>query len=123
MATMFERYGGFATIRRVVSSFYDKVLDSDQLSHHFAHTDMRRLIEHQTQFISYLTDGPGLAYSNDMLRRVHGRLGVTAEEFAEMVALLRETLEDHDFDEADVAVVVERIREREPLIVRELSPR
>jgi hypothetical protein len=26
--TIFERYGGFAKINQVVSSFYDKILDS-----------------------------------------------------------------------------------------------
>lgn len=114
---MFERYGGFASIRRIVSAFYDAVLDSPLLSHHFEHADMRSLIEHQTQFISYLTGGPGTNYSDEVLQRVHASLGITKEEFKEMRVLLREALEDHDFADADVEIVDALIEAREPVIV------
>lgn len=123
MATMFERHGGFATLRRVISAFYDKVLDSPTVSHHFANVDMRRLVEHQTRFLTFLMDGPGVDYSDDMLRRVHQSLEITAGEFAEMLALLRETLEDFGFDDPDVEHVMAQLRAREPLIVKALSPR
>jgi hemoglobin len=43
---MFERYGGFSRISRIVSTFYDLVLDSPMLGPYFANTDMRRLIDH-----------------------------------------------------------------------------
>ena len=46
--TVFERYGGFAAVRKVISAFYDKLLDSEMLSGYFANIDMRRLIDHQT---------------------------------------------------------------------------
>lgn len=120
-ATIFDRYGGFATIRKVVSSFYDRVLDSPLISHHFANVDMRRLIEHQAQFITFLTDGPGTAYTDETLRRVHAPLGITGEEFAEMVTLLEETLEDFEFETADTEIVIKRIRVRESVIVGQLA--
>ena len=34
-STMFERYGGFATVSKIVSAFYDKVLDSSILAPYF----------------------------------------------------------------------------------------
>ena len=52
MATMFEKYGGFAKVSRIVSSFYDKALDSPILAPYFTGVDMRRLIDHQTKFAS-----------------------------------------------------------------------
>lgn len=116
MQTIFERNGGFATIRRVVSDFYDRVLDSDA-AYHFAATDMRRLIDHQTAFIVHLTGGPGAQYSDDLLRRVHADLGITTKEFGLVMELLEETLEDHEFPDADVQAVVGSFNEREPLIV------
>jgi hemoglobin len=122
-ATMFERYGGFVTLRKVVSSFYDLVLDSPVISHHFAGVDMRRLIQHQTQFIAFLLDGPGTDYSDEALRRVHAPLGITPEEFDEMVALLTDTFEDYEFETADITVVRQRLRAREHVIVGALSPR
>ena len=56
--SMFERCGGFTTVRKVVAAFYDKVLDSPSLSRHFANVDMRALIDHQTKFITYVMGGP-----------------------------------------------------------------
>lgn len=121
-ATMFERYGGFVAVRKVVSDFYDRVIDSPVLSHHFAGVDMRRLIEHQTQFITFLMDGPGQNYGDEQLRRIHERLGITNEEFAEMVAMLSETMEDHEFEDSDVLMVEQRIRAREHVIVVPMVP-
>lgn len=59
MATsVFERCGGFAAVRKVVSAFYDKVLDSPILEPHFENIDMRRLIDYQTKFIASAMGGP-----------------------------------------------------------------
>lgn len=52
MATMFERYGGFANVSKIVMSFYDKVLDSDVIGDYFEDVDMWALIDHQTKFIA-----------------------------------------------------------------------
>lgn len=114
--TIFERYGGFAVIRKVVSEFYDRVLDSPVISHHFEHVDMKRLLDHQARFISSITGGPA-SYTDEHLRRVHERFGITAEEFREMIALLSETLEDFDFAQSDIDVVVSELRHRQGVIV------
>jgi hemoglobin len=117
MATIFERYGGFATIRKVVSAFYDRVLESPVISHHFESVDMRALIQHQTQFISFVTGGPGTNYSDDALLRLHGPLGVTPTEFDEMRVLLRETLEDLEFEPMDIDTIDAEISKRRSAIV------
>jgi hemoglobin len=114
--TTFDRYGGFATIRRIVSAFYDKVLDSPVIAHHFEHVDMRRLIDHQTRFVSSLTGGPA-SYTDEHLRRVHARLAITVDEFREMVELLTETLEDFDFAPDDVEQVRAELLRRQAVVV------
>ena len=43
--SLFEKYGGFATIHKVVEHFYDGVLDNDILSPHFESVDMSQLID------------------------------------------------------------------------------
>jgi hemoglobin len=116
-ATIFDRYGGFATMRKVVSDFYDEVLDSPTLSHHFANTDMRELIRHQTLFIASLTGGPGADYSDEVLLRIHGPLGITHDEFDELLGVLSDALIDHDFVEDDVATIAGAFRRRERFIV------
>jgi hemoglobin len=114
--TIFERYGGFAHVSRVVSSFYDKMLDSPLTSPFFANTDMRTLIDHQTKFIAYLMGGPA-SYTDDHLERVHGRLRITEAAFNEAVLLLKETLEDHGFDDSDVGIVEDRILSKKNYII------
>lgn len=119
--TIFDRNGGFATVRRVVSDFYEKVLDSPVIAHHFEHVDMRRLIDHQARFVSSVMGGPA-SYTDEHLRRVHARFTITTEEFREMVSLLEEALEDHDFSDADIGEVLAAVRRREGVIVQPRAP-
>jgi hemoglobin len=114
--TIFEHYGGFAQVSRVVSSFYDKMLDSPVTSPYFANTDMRNLIDHQTKFIAYLMGGPA-SYTNDHLERVHARLGITEAAFMEAVLMLKETLEDLEFEDQDIRTVEERVMNTKNFIV------
>jgi hemoglobin len=100
-ATIFERMGGFARVRLIVSDFYDKVLDSDRLARYFVDVDMRRLIDHQTKFISAVMGGPA-AFSDEQLARAHMRLGITEDDFDEMAGYFRETLEDHGVDATEL---------------------
>lgn len=102
--TMFERYGGFAKVSRIVSSFYDRVLDSDLLAPYFTTVDMRGQIDHQTKFFASIMGGPA-SYTSEHLARVHQKLAITDEAFDELVMLVRETLEDFELDESDIATV------------------
>ena len=102
--SIFERYGGFAKISRIVSSFYEKMLNSSLISPYFAKTDMKRLIDHQTKFISSLTGGPA-SYTAEHIERVHAHLGITEEAFKESMLLMTETLEDHNFESEDIQMV------------------
>ena len=114
--TIYERYGGFPRVRKVVTAFYVKALDSPLLEHHFENVAMERLIEHQTRFIAFLMGGPA-SYTDEHLQHVHSRLGITLVEFDEMVELLTETLDDFDFEAEDVARIGHELRRREPVIV------
>ncbi len=114
--TLFDRYGGFAQVSKIVSSLYDKILDSPLTSPYFEHVDMRRLIDHQTRFIATLLGGPA-SYTHEHLERVHQHLAITDEVFAEMVELLRETLEDFGFEDSDIGLVEDEIMSRRAYIV------
>lgn len=116
--SIFERCGGFATVSKIVITFYEKVLDSELIGDYFAHVDMRRLIDHQTRFIAQVMGGP-VAYSNEALEQVHRPLGITEPAFAEMVKLLRQTLEELELPPDDVASVIAEIERRRPVIVGE----
>lgn len=115
-ASLFEHYGGFAKISRVVSEFYDRMLESPNLAGYFKNTDMRRLVDHQTKFIASLMGGPA-EYSNESLERSHARLNIDQASFDEMVNLLAETLEDFDFDDTDIKTLVAEMKSRTKFIV------
>lgn len=114
--SIFERYGGFASVSRVVMSFYDKMLDSPLTSPYFVHTDMKRLIDHQTKFFAALMGGPA-SYTNEHLERVHAHLGITEPAFLESMAMMRETLEDFDFRDEDIRQVEREMMSRKNFIV------
>ena len=113
---MFDRYGGFAVVHRVVLTFYDKMLDSDIVGPYFDEIDMPALVDHQTKFISQVMGGPA-SYSNEVLEQVHRNLDISLEAFNEMAALLEATLEEYDFQPDDVRHVVGEIKSRRSFIV------
>lgn len=116
--SIFERYGGFSAVSRVVSDFYRRVIDSPILGDYFRGVDMRTLIDHQTKFIATLMGGPA-SYTNEHLARVHARLGITDQAFNEVTILMRETLEDFEFDQTDISAVHAEMMSRRPFIVAE----
>ena len=114
--SMFERYGGFGTVSKIVMAFYDKALDSDIIGEYFEDVDVKALIDHQTRFISQVMGGPD-AYSNEALKKIHARLAINVEAFNEMTAILQDTLEDFELDPRDVGFIIDDIRSRERYIV------
>lgn len=107
-SAVFEKLGGFAKVRLLVSEFYDRVLDCDTLAPYFDGVDMRRLIDHQTKFISSVTGGPA-SFTDEHLARAHHHLRILPEHFDEMGQVLVETLEDFDVDPAIISRIVAQV--------------
>jgi len=114
--TIFERYGGFTVVSRVVLRFYDKILDSPATSAYFTGVDMKQLIDHQTKFIATLLGGP-TSYTNDHLERVHARLGITEAAFLEAMDLMKDTLEEFNFETEDIRQIQDEMMSRKNYIV------
>ena len=115
-ASLYEKHGGFRTVSRVVMTFYDKALESEQIGDYFESVDMKRLIDHQTKFISAILGGPA-SYSDDRLRQVHAPLALSHADYDEMARLLAEALAEHGFEPGDIAVVMAEIEARRAPIV------
>jgi hemoglobin len=96
--TLYDQLGGFSAVRKLVSDFYDRVLEEDDLAPFFEHTDMAHLIDHQTKFWTTLLGGPA-SYTTDQLRKIHTTMGIEDRHFDLVAELVAETLEDHDIDE------------------------
>ncbi len=117
MSSTFQKYGGFSTVSRVVMSFYELVLDSDLVGHHFEDVDMPRLMDHQTKFVSALMGGPA-AMGDDRLAHVHRDLKISDEEFDEIVQLLADAMREHGMDASDIDQVAGIFLAKRGLIVR-----
>lgn len=114
--SLYYKYGGFASISRVVMAFYDRLLDSEEVGPFFDDVDLKKLIDHQTKFVAYLLGGPA-SYTGDRLAQLHGHLKIEGPHFDEMKRLLGETLTEHGFSDEDRAAVLHEIEARRGQIV------
>jgi len=62
--SLFDKYGGFANISKLVFAFYEKAIESDVIGPYFDDVEMRALIDHQTKFIASVMGGPA-SYSDE----------------------------------------------------------
>ena len=115
--SLFEKYGGFATIHKVVEHFYDGVLDNDTLSPYFEGVDMSQLIDHQTRFFASAMGGPA-SFDDSHLEKSHQRLGITEEAWDAVVGVLLETLNTFNVEEGDIQSIVGAVGSKKPLIVQ-----
>lgn len=114
--TIYDKYGGFKTISRVVMSFYEMALDSDEIGVYFEEIDMPRLIDHQTKFVSSLVGGPA-SFSDERIEAVHRHLNISHDHFDEMAELFGQALADHGMSDEDVKVALRAIESKRLIIV------
>lgn len=114
--SLFEKYGGFKTVSRIIMTFYEMVLDSDQIGDHFDDVDMARLIDHQTKFVASLMGGPA-SISDDRLEAVHRHLRISHADFDEVVTLLRAALSEHRMSEDDILRTLAEVESKRSIIV------
>lgn len=114
--TIYEKYGGFKTISRIVMSFYEMALESDEIGDYFEDIDMPRLIDHQTKFVSSLVGGPA-SFSDDRIEAVHRQLGISHSDFDAMAALFAQALSMHGMSDEDVEAALAAIEGKRGIIV------
>jgi hemoglobin len=114
--SLFDKYGGFAQISRIVLDFYERLLDDDALGPFFEQIDIARIVDHQTKFIAMLLGGPS-SFTDAQLRQVHRHLTIETAHFDRLAQILAETLADHGFDPPDVDLVVAEFERRRDLMV------
>lgn len=118
--TLFDKYGGFNSVRYVVADFYKRAQLSPVIGKYFKGYKISRLVDHQTKFLVSIMGGP-IAYSSEDLLGKHDGLGVTNEAFDEMARILQETLNEYGFDFDDIKLMLRELEVRRPLIVQTAS--
>ena len=105
VTSFFDKYGGIATISKLVNDSYEDILEDEHLKGMFIGVDMKRLIDHQIRFFSHVLGGPE-SYDGRQLEVAHRHLGVTDLQFKSLLRILRENLEDLDVESKDIADVL-----------------
>jgi hemoglobin len=113
--TLFQKYGGFSSISKIVLSLYDRLLDDDDVGPFFDEVEMNRIVDHQTKFVSSLLGGPA-SYTDDQIQKMHSHLTILDDHFDTLKDILKETLLDHGVEEQDVATVLDAFEQRRALV-------
>ncbi|WP_172331420.1 group 1 truncated hemoglobin [Mangrovicoccus sp. HB161399] len=113
--TLFERYGGFSTVSKIVLDLYDRLLDDDDVGPFFDEIDMARIVDHQTKFVSALMGGPA-SYTDDQIAKMHAHLAIEPLHFDRLEEILRATLSDHGVAAEDIEAITGAFAARRPLV-------
>jgi hemoglobin len=104
--SLFDKYGGIASIVPIVNSIYRKVLSIPDLKPYFDGVDMQKLTEHQVNFIAEAMGAPTTFYEGRSLKEAHARLNITEEAFALVATALAESLQESGMEEADISTML-----------------
>jgi len=114
--SLYATIGGEEVIRSVVQDFYQMVYYDKQLQHYFEGTDMDALRDHQTEFLSMVTDGP-TEYSGRDMRAAHAGLSITQQDFDLVVSYLDRALQQNDVSEPHREQILSTVATYEDAIV------
>ena len=118
--SIFQKYGGQKTIRKIVIGFYDRIQKVEHLDAYFDGVDWNLLIQHQTNFLSEALGGPSL-YEGRAIDEAHQHLNITAENFDEVAEILEETLESFQLETQDIDTIVGFFNKHKPQVVSKIS--
>ena len=79
-ATLYERLGGEAKVRKIVNDVLDRNYNNPIIGHHFKKVDMDKLKQLVFEFFSMGTGGPH-AYTGREMRASHKGLNITEDDF------------------------------------------
>ncbi len=114
--SLFDKYGGFSKVSKIVLAFYDTLLDSDEIGPFFDDIDMTKMVDHQTKFVASLLGGPA-SYTDKQLNQLHRHLDIRDAHFDELKVILRETLTDHGVEDGDVDLTLQEFENRRVQVV------
>lgn len=103
--SLYDKYGGFASVSAIVGDFYERLLRSESLGKYFDSVDMTRLMDHQTKFLCMVLGGPD-NYEGRTLVKAHTGLNITEEAFGEVAGHLKDSLSQAGVEGADIDTII-----------------
>jgi truncated hemoglobin YjbI len=123
-ATLWNRLGGEANVKKVISDFVDKTAKNPKVDFFrggkVKDVDVPMLKKLLVEFVSSATGGP-LKYTGRSMKDVHKGMGITDAQFDASVADLKEALEKNGAKPADVKAVLDAVEGTRKDIVEKKS--
>lgn len=116
-ASLYERLGGEAGIRKIVNDVLDKNHNNPLIGHHFKHVDMDRLKQLVFEFFSMGTGGPHQYTGRDM-RTAHTGLNISEEDFQIANLDTVQALKENGVAEAEIHEVITILNSMKGDIIR-----
>ncbi|RLA55582.1 MAG: hypothetical protein DRQ65_04205 [Gammaproteobacteria bacterium] len=116
MESLYNKYGGFETVSKVVRSLYEKILVSDTFKPYFEDVDTQRVMDHQTKFFCDIMGGP-VAFEGKTLAEIHTGMNISNEAYTELSKLLEETFKDYGVDAGDINTIMTIVADLKDQIV------
>lgn len=113
--SLFDKYGGFASVSRMVLELYERLLEDDDVGPFFDDVDLPRVIDHQTKFVSSLMGGPA-SFTDDYIQRVHSDMNIDDHHFDRLKEIIGEVLNDFSVEAADIAAIAGAFEARRSLL-------
>ena len=105
LMSLFEKYGGFATISKLVSDLYDELIENKITAPYFDRSDLKALMDHQVKFLSQALGGPE-QYDGRAMNVAHTGLKISEEAFDEVAKTVQFVLEDNGVEDEDVTHII-----------------
>ncbi|MAF90545.1 MAG: globin [Bdellovibrionaceae bacterium] len=102
---LFDKYGGFETLAKLVHEFYSKLLEDSEIKPYFQAVDLEKLMQHQVNFLGLALGGPN-KYEGKDLGVAHKHLNISEEHFLIVAGYLEEVLDEAGVDESDIAAIM-----------------
>lgn len=115
--SMFDKYGGFSVVSKIVLDLYERLLDDDDLGPFFDDVEFAKIVDHQTKFVSEVMGGPA-AYTDKQIEKLHSHLPITSEHFQKLAEMLAQVLKDHAIEDEDASEIVGAFACRRHLVVK-----
>ena len=103
--SLFEKYGGFATVSKLVSELYEELSQNEITAPYFENSNMTALMDHQVKFLSQALGGPE-QYTGQAMNAAHAGLKITEAAFTEVAKTIQFILEDNGVEPEDVSQIM-----------------
>lgn len=116
--TLFDKYGGVATVRELVREFYERLHAKPTLRRYFEGLPKERVIKHQIDLITFAMGKPPPDLDVQRLAESHHRLDITPTAYEDTIGILRQVLLEAHVEGRDIALMLSRLDAHRHRIVR-----